>query len=56
MRTLRDRVGAAAPVFGVLLVLLVAIAVVNPSFLEPASLYPGPSHTRTFGLAAIRWG
>ena len=38
MRTLRDRVGAAAPVFGVLLVLLVAIAVVNPSFLEPASL------------------
>jgi ribose transport system permease protein len=38
MRTLRDRVGAAAPVFGVLLVLLVAIAVVNPNFLEPASL------------------
>jgi ribose transport system permease protein len=38
MRSLRDRVGAAAPVFGVLLLLLVAIAVVNPSFLEPASL------------------
>jgi ribose transport system permease protein len=38
MRALRDRVGAAAPVFGVLLVLLVAIAVVNPNFLEPASL------------------
>jgi ribose transport system permease protein len=38
MRAFRDRVGAAAPVFGVLLVLLVAIAVVNPNFLEPASL------------------
>jgi ribose transport system permease protein len=38
MKALVGRVGAAAPVFGVLLVLLVAIAVVNPNFLEPASL------------------
>ncbi|TQM11504.1 ABC transporter permease [Pseudonocardia kunmingensis] len=31
------RMGGAAPVFAVLLALLVAIAVVNPNFLEPAS-------------------
>jgi ribose transport system permease protein len=38
MRAFLARAGTAAPVFGVLLVLLVAIAVVNPNFLEPASL------------------
>ncbi|TQM43592.1 ABC transporter permease [Pseudonocardia cypriaca] len=38
MRALLSRGGAVAPVFAVLLVLLVAIAVVNPNFIEPASL------------------
>jgi ribose transport system permease protein len=53
VRAVLHRAGAAAPVFVVLVALLVTIAVVNPNFLEPASLLAFLKRAAPLAILAI---